>query len=38
MMEADQKGRGRQRGPEEGNIGTYGRFAEAAKYIDPRHE
>jgi hypothetical protein len=37
MMEAIRKGKDPKEAYEK-NIGTYGRFAEAVKYIDPRHE
>ena len=37
MMEAIKKGVDPKEAYEK-NIGTYGRFAEAAEYIDPRHK
>ena len=37
MMEAIRKGVDPKEAYEK-NVGTYGRFAEAAQYIDPRHQ
>ncbi|MCI5847158.1 MAG: hypothetical protein MRZ98_05865, partial [Clostridiales bacterium] len=37
MMEAIKKGMDPKEAYEK-NVGTYGRFAEAAEYIDPRHQ